>query len=435
MSLSPNQRLERLCQDAMCSACGLCESLFGPERVQMAITTGGDLRPVIKPGVELKDQELDRLERLCPGQRLEALPEAFASPNAALDLIWGRYERMQLAWAADPEVRHRGSTGGVLTALALFLLDSGDVDFILHARASGQEPSFGERQVSNTPAHIVEGAGSRYAPTAILVDILELLDLGRPFAVVGKPCDLSAINNLAREDERVDRLIRARLAPVCGGYMPPEGQARFIEQDLGLDPKRITAMRYRGFGCPGPTRIELDDGQVIEKTYSDFWGQDESQWVLPFRCKLCADGIGEACDIAAADTWPGGSPDPHDTREDLGTNALIIRSQRGLDLAERAAAAGYLTMDKVVEPRDLDLFQPHQRNKKLAVGSRYAGLAAEGKAHPQTQGLRLAELTEALGAGGADRQTQGTRQRVAAGKASELRPKAEAWFKRPGRQL
>lgn len=431
MSLSPNQRLERICQDAMCSACGLCESLFGPDRVQMAITPEGDLRPVVKPGVALEAAEMDRLERLCPGQRLEAQPAAFASKDAQEDLIWGRYEHMVMAWASDAAVRHRGSTGGVLSALALYLLESGEVDFILHAKASSQEPSFGERQVSRTSVQILDGAGSRYAPTAILVDVLELLDLGRPFAVVGKPCDLSAINNLARDDARVDRLIRARLAPVCGGYMPPEGQARFIKQDLGLDPKRITAMRYRGFGCPGATRIELDDGQVIEATYSDFWGQDESQWVLPFRCKVCADGIGEATDIAAADTWPGGSPDPNDTREDPGTNALIIRSQRGLELAQRAAKAGYLTLDDRVGPRDLDGFQPHQRNKKLAVGARYAGLAAEGKTHPQTHGLRLEALTRALGEEEAERQTQGTRQRVAIGKASEPRPRAAAWFKRP----
>ncbi len=431
MDTSQNQRLEQICQDAMCSACGLCESLFGPARVQMAITPEGDLRPVIKPGVALGAEEMDRLERLCPGQRLEALPAAFASPDGQDDLIWGHYEAMQMGWASDPQVRHRGATGGVLTALALYLLESGEVDFILHAKASSQQPSFGERQVSRNSEQVIEGAGSRYAPTAILVDVLELLDLDRPFAVVGKPCDLSAINNLAREDPRVDRLIRARLAPVCGGYMPPEGQARFIQQDLGLDPARITAMRYRGYGCPGPTRIELDDGQVVEASYSDFWGQDESQWVLPFRCKVCADGIGEAGDIAAADTWPGGSPDPNDTSYDPGTNALIIRSQRGRALVQRASAAGYLSLGETLGPRDLDGFQPHQRNKKLAVGSRYAGLAAEGKRHPATQDLRLDALTEAMGPAEAQRQTEGTRQRVGVGKASEPLPRAVAWFKRP----
>lgn len=229
---SPNQRLERISQDAMCTACGLCQSFFGTERVAMAITPSGDLRPVIKPQAELNHTEVDRLEQLCPGTRLEALPNSFRSNSAQQDIIWGGYEALQLAWAADPDVRHRGSTGGVLSALALYLLDSGEVDFILHAKASSQEPSFGERHVSRTADEVLAGAGSRYAPTSILVDVLAQLDKGRPFAVVGKPCDLAVINNLAREDSRVDQLIKARLSPVCGGYMPPEGQARFIQQDL-----------------------------------------------------------------------------------------------------------------------------------------------------------------------------------------------------------
>ncbi len=423
--LAPAQRLNRISQDAMCTACGLCQSFFGAERVAMAITSSGDLRPVIKPGAKLTHSEIDRLEQLCPGTRLEALPEDFRSAQAADDLIWGGYEAMQLAWAANPNVRHQGSTGGVLSALALYLLASGEVDFILHAKASEQEPSFGERHISRTPGQVMAGAGSRYAPTAILVDVLAQLDKDRPFAVVGKPCDLSVINNLAREDERVDRLVKARLSPVCGGYMPPEGQARFLQHDLGLDPKQITAVRYRGFGCPGPTRIELADGRVIEKTYSDFWGQDESQWALPFRCKVCADGIGEACDIAAADTWPGGSPDPKlPEDQDPGTNALIIRSQRGMSLVQRAEAAGYLALGAAVDPDFMDSVQPHQRNKKLAVAARYRGLKSEGKTSPQTKGLRLEPLDRALSSEESQRQEDGTRQRVALGKASEATPQA-----------
>lgn len=431
-TLAPEQRLNRISQDAMCTACGLCQSFFGAERVAMAITPQGDLRPVIKPDASLCHTEIDRLEQLCPGTRLEALPDSFRSNHAHNDLIWGGYESLQLAWATDPAVRHQGSTGGVLSALALYLLDSGKADFILHAKASDQEPSFGQRQVSHTAADVMAGAGSRYAPTAILVDVLAQLEKGRPFAVVGKPCDLAVINNLAREDERVDRLIVARLSPACGGYMPPEGQARFIQQDLGLDPRQISAMRYRGFGCPGPTRIELADGRVIEKTYSDFWGQDESQWILPFRCKVCADGIGEAGDIAAADTWPGGSPDPDVPEDqDLGTNALIIRSQRGLSLVKRAEAAGFLTLGEKVSPAHLDSVQPHQRKKKLAVAARYRGLASEGKICPKTTGLRLDQLDRALGLEESQRQEAGTRQRVAVGKASEPSPVAAAWFALP----
>ena len=63
-------------------------------------------------------------------------------------------------------------------------------------------------------------------------------------------------------------------------------------------------------------RIEAKDGRVVEKDYLEFWGEDASAWSLPFRCKVCPDAIGEAADLAAADTWPGGAPKPEDLEED-----------------------------------------------------------------------------------------------------------------------
>ena len=43
-----------------------------------------------------------------------------------------------------------GSTGGVLTALGAYLIESGRVAFVLHAKASEAHPTFGERHVSDS---------------------------------------------------------------------------------------------------------------------------------------------------------------------------------------------------------------------------------------------------------------------------------------------
>ena len=417
---SPASRLNRISEDAMCIGCGICQSVAGPDSVRMELVGNGYERPVVRGG--LTHETVDLIMDLCPGTRVDGLPETELNGDTQTDLVWGHYQDMVLGHATDPEVRHRGSTGGVLSALGMYLVDTGEVDFILHAKASDRHPAFGERAVSETAADVLDGAGSRYGPTAPLVDVLEQLDRGRPFAFVGKPCDISALRNLARHDDRVDRLVKYMLTPVCGGFMPPQGMARFLEQDLGLNPRDVTGIRYRGYGCPGPTRVELADGRRIEKRYTDFWGTDESMWVLPFRCKVCPDGIGESADIAASDTWPGGSPDPATEDDDPGTNAMVIRSARGSDLVRRAVAAGYLTVTGTVDPRYLDGVQPHQRNKKLAVGARHDGLRAEGRTVPRTSRLRLDALMAELGPDHAMSQRQGTRQRVKAGKASEPTP-------------
>lgn len=419
--MTPVERLNRISEDAMCIGCGLCQSVAGADVVRMEIAANGYERPHVQGG--LTHETVDRIMDLCPGTRVEGLPEAELNGSTQTDLVWGAYQDMVLGHAADPEVRHRGSTGGVLTALGMYLVDSGEVDFILHAKASDRVPAFGDRAVSQSAAQVQAGAGSRYGPTAPLIDVLEQLDKGRPFAFIGKPCDIAALRNLARIDGRVDALVKYMLTPVCGGFMPPEGMSRFLERDLGLDPKQVVRFRYRGFGCPGPTRIEMADGTVVEKRYTDFWGTDESMWVLPFRCKVCPDGIGEAADIAASDTWPGGSPDPETEDADPGLNAMVIRTARGTDLVRRAVETGYLTVTETVNPRYMDSVQPHQRNKKLAAGARHDGLRAEGKTVPRTARLRLDALTAELGPEQAKFQRDGTRERVKIGKASEPTPR------------
>ena len=109
----------------------------------------------------------------------------------------GPWRRIVRAWASDPQIRFEGSTGGVLTALAAYLLSSRRVKFILHAKASTTHPTFGERHLSFTEADVLAGAGSRYGPTAPLIDVREVLDRGEPFAFVGKPCVIAALRNYA----------------------------------------------------------------------------------------------------------------------------------------------------------------------------------------------------------------------------------------------
>ena len=423
-AMTPTERLDRISEDAMCIGCGLCQSIAGPDHVRMEIVENGYERPVVCG--HLTHEVVDRIVDLCPGIRVEGLPQEACDDHTKFDLVWGPYQSMVLAYATDPEVRHRGSTGGALSAIGMYLVDSGEVDFVLHARPSGPVPTFGERAVSTTSADVLAGAGSRYGPTAALIDILDQLDKGRPFAFIGKPCDIAALRNLAKSDARVGQLVKYMLALVCGGFMPPHGMRRFLREELDVEPAEVTGFRYRGFGCPGPTRIELADGRVQERRYTEFWGTDESMWVLPFRCKVCPDGIGEAADIAASDTWPGGSPDPATEDGDPGTNALVVRTSRGRALVERARMAGYLTITEPVDARYMDQVQPHQRNKKYAVGARFEGLRAEGKTVPRTARLRLDQLTAELGVDQAAFQREGTRERVRIGKASEPAPRTAA---------
>ncbi|MES0828230.1 Coenzyme F420 hydrogenase/dehydrogenase, beta subunit C-terminal domain [Ruegeria sp. SCP11] len=385
----PRTRFEKILKDDLCVGCGLCQSLLGTEKIRIDKAVDGDLRPVVCS--ELDEADVDLVYDTCPGTRCEGIPKADISSAPYHNLVWGPYHSLTLAWASEPEVRFEGSTGGVLTALARFLLNSGRVAFILHVKASEDEPSFGAATISTTVDEVLAAAGSRYGPTAPLINLTAALDRDQPFAVVAKPCDLNAIRNLAHRDARVNRLIKYMLTPVCGGFMPDQAMGRFLS-DNGIDRDQVSALRYRGRGCPGPTTIEMADGTRRDFHYLDFWGEDESCWSLPFRCKICPDGIGEGADIAAADTWPVATPDRETSATDPGTNSIIARTNRGVELLEAAIAAGYLDDGGPVDIEFMNNTQPHQITKKRNMRARFNGLRRAGRLVPETFGLRLDAL-------------------------------------------
>ena len=160
-----------------------------------------------------------------------------------------------------------------------------------------------------------------------------------------------------------------------------------------MQPEQLEALRYRGQGCPGDTTITAR-GVTKSFHYLDYWGDDEEHWQLGFRCKICPDGIGDAADIAAADSWLGGSPqrDMRVTRGDSGTNAVIIRTEAGQELYEAAVRDGALTEEGDIPPDIFSTYQPHQVNKKYAVWARHQALGEAGRIKPVTNNLRVARI-------------------------------------------
>jgi coenzyme F420 hydrogenase subunit beta len=381
-------------------------------------TLNGFLAPVVVG--DLDHATVDRIYAVCPGTRVEGLPENLIEPDTHADNVWGPWRRMVRAWASDPTVRFEGSTGGVMTALGAYLLATERVDFILQVRTSSSEPTFGEPTLSFSAADVFEAAGSRYGPAAPLLDIDAALERNRPFAFFAKPCDVAALRNYARLDKRVDRLVKYCVVMVCGGYGTPRGTHEFFKR-VGIDPDAVTGLRYRGRGCPGPTRVDTPTGSH-EYHYIDYWGEDETTWTLPFRCKICPDGIGEAADIAAADSWIGGGPNRIDSVDDAGTNVLVARTRAGEELIAAAAADGALTLEFDIPPDTLSLYQPHQVRKKYAAWPRHQGLREAGRLAPATARLRIEELAADLPEATNRWQREGTRKRVESGKASEPTP-------------
>ena len=404
--------LAEVVQGGLCSSCGICASI--DPRIEMRLAPNGNLRP------HLPAETDPALVEVCPGATVIGADPAALDEGTTLDPVWGPRRAMHRAWATDAEVRHTAAAGGVLTALGMFLLESGRVDAILHVRASGDDPTLTLPQISRTPAEVLSGAQSRYGPVAPLVPVMDLLTEGIRFAVIAKPCDLNAIRNLGRRDPRVDEQIAYLLTIFCGTTA-----SRHMPRDMaaahGMDPDALTTFRYRGLGWPGLTTLEDAAGNRAELNYREaYLDEAETRWTYdaPWRCKVCPDQLGEVADLSVPDGWildAEGRP-LHD--EAPGINVIFERTAHGSELVAAAVEAGALELADLSD-RDFECMHADHRGYRLGEPGRLAGLREAGAAEPRTQGYRFAQMIELAGDEFLAAQRDGTLDRIQRGQASE----------------
>ena len=406
--------IQRIINEGLCIGCGLCASLF-PKKLQIELSVGG-LRPLEVES--LSDTEMAQLYAVCPGVVHSGMPNDNVSQSAIVDPVWGPIERICTAHASSDTVRHKAATGGALSAIAGYLVESNKVEAIMHVGASGVKPYFGHSVLSSTISEVNNNSGSIYASSSPLEQIHKVLSSKITVALIAKPCDISAIRLLAKIDPRVDKYIPYMLSPFCGGFFPPHSMNNFLVS-INVSEKEVESVSYRGNGCPGPTTIKLKNGSAIEKSYLDFWGADSSQWHMPWRCRICPDGSGEASDISSGDTWPDCTPTEEMINNDLGTNAVIARTLKGAKLLQSALDSKHLTLDGESEACDMDIWQPHLSKKKINAMARYEGMRSCGQNGLTTVDLRSEELAQRLSVKEYKEELTGTKQRIINGKHSD----------------
>jgi coenzyme F420 hydrogenase subunit beta len=281
-----------------------------------------------------------------------------------------------------------------LTALAVQALRTGLADRVVHVVADLGDPAANRMTYSTTEADVIAGAGSRYVSSSPLVDIDTLLAEGGSIVFIGKPCDVSALRQLAKVDPRVDAHVKLMLAFFCAGIPSRKAVSRVLGA-LGVADSELAAFRYRGNGWPGKATATARDGRVSQMSYEESWGGYLSKDVQ-FRCKICPDAVGGVADIACADAWYGGETG-YPTFEELEGRSLIMsRTARGEAFLRASVDSGGIE----IEPLDIgeiDLMQPSQARRKRLVRGRVAALTAALRPTPRMAGLMVEAASRRAG--------------------------------------
>jgi coenzyme F420 hydrogenase subunit beta len=378
--------LRRILKADCCTGCGACASVSGGA-ITMAMTPAGLLRPrVLAPLPEATDEII---ADICPGVRL-----AQTSREGHDHPLWGPLIAVRSGAATDADLRHHASSGGALSALLVYLLDTGSVDRIVQVAASAASPIENATVESVCAEGVRRAAGSRYGPSAPLADLDRQLASPGRLALVGKPCDIAAARALARHDRRIAEKIPVMLSFFCAGVPSLHGTQAILDR-LKVDAGALASFRYRGDGWPGRCTATLSDNASASMSYADSWGGILSKHVQ-FRCKICPDGSGGFADVVFGDAWHCDERGYPAFEEQDGRSLVLTRTRSGEDLVRRAIAAGYLTR-RDLDDAMIEAMQPSQANRKRLVLSRLAAMAVLGMRWPRFRGLHLARAARSAG--------------------------------------
>jgi coenzyme F420 hydrogenase subunit beta len=374
----------------LCTGCGACAGLF-PQAIRMVEHPVHGRRPVVEPTPE-GNAAARAAAPLCAG--IGADFRAMTRRDAT-DRAWGPVLAAWQGHAADPEIRHRGSSGGAVTALALFALQSGLARGVAHVAARKDDPRRNEAVISRSRAELLRGAGSRYAQASPAEALGRIAAGSELVTFIGKPCDVATVSRAAGADPALAAKIPLTIAIFCAGAPNLRATDRLLSS-LGMpEGATPTALRYRGEGWPGLMKARWRDASGVETEspgipYAKGWGeilQADRRW----RCRICTDHTGAFADISVGDPWheaPKGEAE-------AGRSLIVARSPRGMALIRAAMAAGVLVA--VPEGRDaIARAQPNLVAAHGAVWGRRLAMRFAGMAVPADRGLPLFAAWAAL---------------------------------------
>lgn len=367
----------RLFESELCVGCGLCESIT-KGGVKLDMQKNGFLKPIVHKPISGVDYSL--IKKTCPAESIHK-DKSIRAPQ--FDPFWGDYYSCYIGSSQSDEIESKASSGGVISTILIYLLENKLVDFAIHIGPNPDRPLENIVKLSKNSNEVLENADSRYAPSSPLKNIYQLIEDGKKYVFVGKPCDVAALRQLSFLDDFIKKHIKYYLSFFCFG-IPSINQTHKLINQLGVsDFNNIKKLQYRKIGWPGSFNILMKNDQNYSINYKDYMHFLFSD--LNLRCKICPDGLGESADLTCGDAWnefdENGYPSFENAR---GSNIIISKTNTGNELLEKLIIDGVLRIEnKVQDLRSLDIIQPGQLGKKKYYIYRIFAFILSGRKIPK----------------------------------------------------
>lgn len=309
-------------KNGLCHGCGVCAGICPTHAISMKRNSGGFLVSFID---ENKCINCGKCLKACSGWKSQV--------NTTLTGIKGIYKRAYIGYAQDKRVRQMGQSGGVVTALLCYLLETKKIDGAYVNQFVPME-NCNKMVLAKTKDELLQSVGSYYCQA----DVCPCIGDSRS-AVVLLGCQAESMHNLEKESSLFPMY---KIGLFCAGNFSNKYITDLEMKGNVLESKFIQKFRFRdkdAGGWPGDVTIQVaNEVRNVNKEYR----MERKEYYQCFRCDLCFDRLNCFSDVAVGDPWGIECKD-----EKSGVSALLVRTDRGEELIAGALRENYIKVEEI----------------------------------------------------------------------------------------
>jgi coenzyme F420 hydrogenase subunit beta len=359
----------------LCTRCGTCIGICPTD----ALSVGKNYFPVIDTE---KCIDCGLCMKTCPGGRINFrdLTRITFGHNDDLDTFDGHVAKTIVGYAGDEGIRRRGAGGGIITALALFLLQEKLVDGCIVTRMDENDPLYGRVYIARNRNDLLSSQQSKYQPLPVNSIFQQLKTLPGIYAYIGLPCHIHGYRLLSEKNEEIKKKIRIVIGLFCGMALEPHMLTELLKAHQ-IRPQEVKAFQFRGGEWPGKFRA-VTDKKIHDLHYSNYKDGAFNYLMFlysPRRCQTCIDGSSQFSDLSVSDAW---------TRDQSGNylfranSRVLARTRTGLEILQQAISKGAIRAQDISGNQHYKTHQHHTSRKGLKTPLRVARLNQKNKAAP-----------------------------------------------------
>ncbi|MBN2071677.1 MAG: Coenzyme F420 hydrogenase/dehydrogenase, beta subunit C-terminal domain [Candidatus Krumholzibacteriota bacterium] len=224
-----------------------------------------------------------------------------------MDKVDGTINRAEIyaGYATEAGIRAPASSGGIVSAILIDLIESGEIDGALVSRIVSIDGHIkGQTELATDRDSVLRCAGSSYIETPVLKEAARLGDKEGRFAVVALPCQVRALREYLSTRPGLKKRIRYIIGLFCRGTVNGSLYDDFFCK-YGITTSEVTSVSVRRGHVSGEVIIDLTDGDSTTIPFAMLNSYRIAGIDLMPRCLWCDEHLAADADIAVGDIFTG----------------------------------------------------------------------------------------------------------------------------------